>query len=92
MSSLAITGLTAAAISKNKNWNILPAVVLGFFFQHAVQGWCPPLPILRLLNIRTSKEIEEEKYTLKLIRGDFDNLEDVSAEEMEKLKQAIKRS
>lgn len=91
MSTLAITGLAAAAISKNKNWNILPAVVLGFFFQHSVQGWCPPLPILRLLKIRTSKEIEQEKYALKLIRGDFNNLENVSTAEIEKLKQAIKK-
>ena len=47
---------------------------------------------MRLFKLRTRKEIEQEKYALKLIRGDFDNLEIVSAEEMEKLKQAIKRS
>jgi hypothetical protein len=92
MSTLAMSGLVVNAVTKNKNWLILPAVVLGFFMQHAIQGWCPPLPILRKLNIRTSKEIEQEKYALKLIRGNFDNLENVSAEEMEKLKQAIKKS
>jgi len=92
MSSLAITGLAAAAITKNKNWNILPAVVLGFFFQHVVQGWCPPLPIFRLLKIRTSKEIEQEKYSLKIIRGDFDYISHVPQHEIEKLKQAIKKS
>ena len=91
MSTLAMSGLAANAITKNKNWLILPAVVLSFFMQHAIQGWCPPLPLLRKLNIRTSKEIEQEKYALKLIRGDFDNLDNVSAAEMEKLKQAIKR-
>jgi hypothetical protein len=25
---------------------LLPAAVLTFFAQHALQGWCPPLPIL----------------------------------------------
>ena len=92
MSSLAMTGLAIAALSKNKRWNILPAVVLAFFFQHSVQGWCPPLPILRLLNIRTSKEIEQEKYALKILRGDFDDLTKVSRREIEKLKHALKKS
>jgi hypothetical protein len=92
MSTLAMSGLVANAVTKNKNWLILPAVVLSFFMLHAIQGWCPPLPLLRKLNIRTSKEIEQEKYALKLIRGDFDNLDNVSAEEMEKLKQALKKS
>ena len=92
MSTLALSGLVFNAATKNKNWLMLPTVVLGFFMQHAIQGWCPPLPLLRKLNIRTSKEIEQEKYALKLIRGDFDNLNNVSAEEMEKLKQALKKS
>jgi hypothetical protein len=92
MSSLALTGLAAGALSKNKNWNILPAVVLSFFFQHSVQGWCPPLPILRLLKIRTSKEIEQEKYALKVIRGDFNDITSVTQQEIEKLKRAIKKS
>lgn len=92
MSSVALTGLATAALTKNRNWNILPAVVLAFFFQHSVQGWCPPLPILRLLKIRTSKEIEQEKYALKILRGDFDDVTKVSSTEMEKLKKAIKKS
>ena len=92
MSSLAMIGLATAALSKNKNWNILPAVVLGFFFQHSVQGWCPPLPILRMLKIRTGKEIEQEKYALKIIRGDFDDVTKVSQHEIEKLKQAVTKS
>lgn len=92
MSTLAMSGLAAGALSKNKNWLIVPAIVLGFFFQHSVQGWCPPLPVMRLFQLRTRKEIEQEKYALKLIRGDFDNLKNVSAEEMEKLKQAITKS
>ncbi len=60
--------------------------------QHAIQRWCPPLPILRKLNIRTSKEIEQEKYALKTIRGDFDDLKNVSVGEIKNLKQAIKMS
>ena len=49
----------------------LPAIVATFLLQHAVQGWCPPLPLLRRMGVRTQPEIEEERYALKALRGDF---------------------
>lgn len=52
----------------------LPAAVLAFFAQHALQGWCPPLPLLRRLGVRTAREIERERYALKAMRGDFDDI------------------
>ena len=88
MSTLALIGI-ALSYFVHINWLIFPAVVLAFFFQHAVQGWCPPLPILRLLKIRTSKEIEQEKYALKIIRGDFNELTSVPSTEIIDLKRAI---
>jgi hypothetical protein len=48
----------------NQKWLILPGVVLVFLIQHATQGWCPPLPALRRLGVRTRSEIDREKYTL----------------------------
>ena len=59
----------------NRYWLILPALITGFLLQHAVQGWCPPVPVFRQLGFRTRKEIDREKYALKLIRGDFDHIE-----------------
>ena len=59
------------AVSVSKKWLLLPLVVQSFFLQHALQGWCPPLPILRRLGIRTKDEIDREKYALKALRGDF---------------------
>jgi hypothetical protein len=56
----------------------LPAVVAGFLLQHAVQGWCPPLPVFRRLGFRTQPEIEEERYALKVMRGDFDQALDAA--------------
>lgn len=50
----------------------LSAVVAGFLLQHALQGWCPPLPLFRRMGIRTTEEIDAERYALKMIRGDFD--------------------
>jgi hypothetical protein len=51
-----------------------PALVTAFLFQHAMQGWCPPVPILRRLGFRTADEIGKERMALKAVRGDFDRL------------------
>ena len=55
----------------DRRFYLLPAAVAGFLLQHAVQGWCPPLPVFRRLGVRTAYEIEEERYALKALRGDF---------------------
>ena len=73
-SVLAFSGL-CLSIARNRKWLILPGLVLPFLFQHAVQGWCPPLPLLRRLGVRSRKEIDREKYALKAIRGDFSKYE-----------------
>jgi hypothetical protein len=69
-SALAFSGVVLAA-TVDKRWLLLPGLVTAFLFQHALQGWCPPLPVLRRLGFRTSAEINEERYALKAIRGDF---------------------
>ena len=74
-SSLAFLG-TVLGVAFNKKWLLLPGTVLPFLFQHAVQGWCPPVALFRRLGVRIQKEIELEKYTLKVLRGDFDFLEE----------------
>lgn len=55
----------------NRRFFALPVIVAGFLLQHALQGWCPPLPVLRRLGYRTQSEIEQERYALKILRGDF---------------------
>jgi hypothetical protein len=62
--------------TRGRGWLALPALVTGFLFQHAVQGWCPPVPVLRRLGFRTSYEIEEERQALKAVRGDFAKVRD----------------
>lgn len=52
-------------------WFLATAVVALFLLQHSVQGWCPPLPLFRRLKIRTTTEIDYERYALKALRGDF---------------------
>ncbi len=55
----------------NTNWFFLIGIVSFFLLQHAVQGWCPPLPIIRRLGVRTQEEICSEKTVIKILRGDF---------------------
>lgn len=62
-STLALTGL-ALGVTVNKKWLVLPAAVMAFLLQHGIQSWCPPLPILRRLGVRTRGEIDREKYEL----------------------------
>jgi hypothetical protein len=57
--------------TKKKKWFVLSGFISAFLLQHALQGWCPPLAIFRRIGIRTSSEIDEEKFYLKYFRGDF---------------------
>jgi hypothetical protein len=72
-SALAFTG-TILGLLINKKFFAIPCLVLPFLFQHAVQGWCPPVPILRRKGVRTRREIDSEKYALKALRGDFSSV------------------
>lgn len=72
-SALAFTG-TVLGLALSRKWLALPLIVTGFLFQHAVQGWCPPLPVLREMGVRTRGEIDREKYALKILRGDFKDM------------------
>lgn len=65
---------TALGARVDRRFLLLPAAVLSFFAQHALQGWCPPIPVLRRLGIRTMREIERERYAIKALRGDFDRV------------------
>ena len=62
-STLALSGLLLG-ITANRKWLALPAIVLPFLLQHGLQGWCPPLPVLRRMGVRTREEIDREKYAL----------------------------
>lgn len=69
-SGLTLLGLVLGTI-RRRRWFLLPLVVTSFLLMHALQGWCPPIPIIRRLGIRTAGEIDQERYALKALRGDF---------------------
>lgn len=79
--SLSLIGVVLGA-TLDRRFLILPAAVTAFLLQHALQGWCPPMPLFRLLGYRTAGEINEERMALKLIRGDFDGVRNESQSRM----------
>ncbi len=79
---LSLVGLTFGVM--RSRWYILSAAAAAFLVQHAVQGWAPPVLMMRRLGVRTAREINHERYALKALRGDFDSVRlgaDVDAEE-----------
>lgn len=77
--TISATG-AALALLVNRRFALVPLVVGSFLLQHATQGWCPPLPVFRRFGYRTQAEIEQERYALKALRGDFGQMRGDSAE------------
>ncbi len=68
-SAITLTGLLFSQL-KGRRWLLLSLAVQGFYLQHTLTGWCPPLPVMRKLGFRTPKEIEDERHALLDIRGE----------------------
>jgi hypothetical protein len=92
--TLATTSILFGLVGK-KRWLLLAGTVTAFLAQHAVQGWCPPVPIFRRLGFRTLREIDQERNALKALRGDFDGLDaqesPVSLEQVDAAMDAVER-
>jgi hypothetical protein len=65
-SCLSLLGV-ALGFAHHRKWFFLPLGVQGFYLQHTLQGWCPPLPLFRRLGFRTPAEIEEERCALQAL-------------------------
>ncbi len=59
----------ALGITVNRKELVVPAVVAGFLLQHALQGWCPPVPALRRLGVRPQREIDAERHALMAVQS-----------------------
>ena len=66
----AALGLAGVALGAavDRRWLALPATVSAFLLQHALQGWCPPVPIFRRRGVRTAREIQYERSALEAMR------------------------
>jgi hypothetical protein len=67
--TLASLGIAAGLV--RRRMLLLPLGVGAFLLQHGLQGWCPPLAIFRRRGVRTRREIDLERYSLKALRGDL---------------------
>lgn len=61
-------------ITYSRKWLLLPLITGALLFNHAVGGSYPPVAMFRRLGVRTRSEIDREKYALKALRGDFENV------------------
>jgi hypothetical protein len=50
------------AVTINSLFALLPAVALVLLGQYAIQGWCPAVPLLARLGLRSSREIDGDRY------------------------------
>lgn len=82
-SGLVILISTFLAISVSIYWIVAVVIVSFCLSQHALMGWCPPLPLIRHLGIRSPEEIEIEKFIIKAWRGDFNNISQDAAQMMD---------
>jgi hypothetical protein len=73
MANFALVGGTVFALGATRmrrsrgrwnGWMTFVSIQLAFLLQHAVRGWCPPLPVFRRLGFRTGKEIAREREAL----------------------------
>ncbi|TWT07925.1 DUF2892 domain-containing protein [Planococcus sp. CPCC 101016] len=69
MASLALVS-TILALSVDRKWAFLSGAVSVFMLQHALQGWCPPLSLIRRKGVRTMNEIDLEKQALQNLLKD----------------------
>jgi hypothetical protein len=70
--AVSLAGLLLSAFSRK--WALLPLIASGFLLQHAMTGWCPPVEFFRRMGVRTAREIEQERFALKALRGDFEGV------------------
>jgi hypothetical protein len=72
-SVMALLGLLLG-VTAHRRFLFLPGFAAAMVFLHAMQGWYPLLPLFRRIGIRSQDEIDRERYALKALRGDFDEI------------------
>ena len=75
VTTLALAGAGVAGLVfgflGSRLWRLLWWISLPLLFAHARGKLMAPEDFLKTLGLRTRKEIEEERYALKAMRGDF---------------------
>ncbi len=72
-SAVTVLGLVLGA-KAGRGWRVMSGVAAGLLLQHGLLGFGPVAELVRLLGVRTRKEIDLEKFALKALRGDFERI------------------
>lgn len=64
----------------SRRWLFLPILLAGALLNYSLTGWCLLALALREGGLRTTEEISIERYALKALRGDFEDIPQVAAE------------
>ena len=77
------------AMFGGRKWLLLAIAAQTMVLTHALQGFYPTMPLWRRAGFRTQREMAEERYALRALRGDFDGAVDTSLEEGERASAAV---
>ncbi len=72
-SAVTVLGLVLG-VKVGRGWRVMSGVAAGLLLQHGLLGFGPVAELVRLLGVRTRKEIDLEKFALKALRGDFERI------------------
>ena len=68
-SGLSLMGFTWGMF--RRRWWLIGLAAQGLFAQHALQGWCAGMGVVRRLGFRTAQEIEAERHQLLALSGKY---------------------
>ncbi|RJP20663.1 MAG: hypothetical protein C4520_10935 [Candidatus Abyssobacteria bacterium SURF_5] len=83
-----LAGLAFGVVFGRK-WYILPVLAAGCLLQQSLKGWTAPMTLLRMLGFRTPAEIDAERYALKALRGDFQEIHPTEEKEQKDLSRIL---
>lgn len=87
--NVSVAALLGIALSLfSRKWVLLPLAAAGAMLWHSLEGWNPPL--LRWIGVRTGREINQERYALKALRGDFRDLKEGNEDSHDKAFKAMR--
>lgn len=84
LSGIGVFGLVMGFFG-SRVWRLFSWVSLPLLFLYGQDKWKPSNGALKSLGLRSRKEIDEEKYALKALRGDFQRVDSASGAEGENL-------
>ena len=81
----------AMGLLGGRSFRLLSWISLPLAFAFSMGKWAPPPGILSRWGLRSRKEINEERYALKALRGDFRSVEPPAENESDNLGQRTDR-